>query len=272
MTIAHIYFDLDGTLIGSSGDVKPSVWEAIEPLRGRVGLSICTGRPRAGIARRVARQLDPHGLHIFENGGMVAPPDGEPLEVVHLDPNDLDVLVRASRTVAPTLELYTTQGVFVSRRTPDGEEHARAIEIPVEIADLGEIAARHEVIRAHWIARDHTLDEVLQLPLRAAEQGVASSPVLPGMVFVSVTRRGTTKGTAAARVADAVGTRLADSAAIGDAVGDLTILEAVGHPFVVANSAPELLARFEALGHVDEDGVERLLRELGPFRGVDSSR
>ena len=40
------------------------------------------------------------------------------------------------------------------------------------------------------------------------------------------------------------------------------VLEVVGHPYVVKNSVPELLKRFEALGAVDEEGVEPLLEQL----------
>lgn len=260
--IDHIFFDLDGTLIGSFGDVKPSVWDAIAPLRGRVGMSVCTGRPRAGIAQRVAQKLAPDGLHIFESGGMVAPPDGAPALTTTLDMFDLVTIAAASKSLDVPVEFYTSQGIFVAKQTEDGRTHARAIEVEVQEADLAVVAMRTPVIRAHWIARAATLDAVLAVPLLGANLSVASSPVLPELVFVSVTNRRTSKGTAAAELASRVGVSLADCAGIGDAVGDLPLLEEVGHPYVVANAPAELVARFEVLGDVDEEGVEPLLRRL----------
>lgn len=260
--IEHIFLDLDGTLIGSTGDVKQSVWDAIEPLRERFGLSVCTGRPRAGVAQRVARQLDPDGLHIFENGGMISGADGVPTQVATLDMMELATMAAAASRLDATLEFYTTDGIFVSRLDDDCREHAAAIEIEVEQASLARIAATHSVIRAHWIMREHVVDDVLAIPLLTAEIGIASSPVLPGMIFGSVTKKGVSKGSAAADLVARTGSSLATSVGIGDAVGDLPLLEVVGHPFVVKNAPVELRQRFEVLGDVDEDGVESLLRRL----------
>lgn len=262
MTPEHIFFDLDGTLIGSSGDVNTSVWDAIEPLRGRIGMSVCTGRPRAGIAQRVAERLDSAGLHIFENGGMIAAATGGPAHVSCLDEVDLNTIAAAAKWIDATVEFYTSAGVFVSRLDEDCREHSRAIELEVTEADLTEIIAEHDVIRAHWIMREHAVNNVLGVPLTNAEIGVASSPVLPGMIFGSVTKRGTSKGVAAGEVAHRVGTSLQDCVGIGDALGDIPLLDVVGHPYVVANAPPELLERFDVLGDVDEDGVEHLLHRI----------
>jgi HAD superfamily hydrolase (TIGR01484 family) len=254
--------DLDGTLIGSSGDVRDSVWKTIEPLRDVVGLSVCTGRPGAGVARRVAEQLSPSGLHIFNNGGLIARGTGEAVHATSLGRDDLEALVERSRSVDAVLELYTPSGIFVSKNNEDCREHANAIDIEVAEADLGQIIARYEVVKAHWIGREPTFAEALEIELTDAEVGVASSPVLPEFVFASITRRGASKGTAAAEVARLVGTTLERCAAVGDAEGDLPLLEVVGHPYVVANATEELRQTYETLGHVDAEGIEPLLRRL----------
>ena len=260
--IEHLFLDLDGTLIGSSGDVKPSVWAALEPLRGVVGLSVCTGRTRGGVAQRVAQQLDPDGLHIFENGGMIAPASGPPAQVSKLAKTELTRLASAAMQIDATLEFYTPDGIFVSRLDADCQEHARALEIEVTQANLAHVIARHDVMRAHWIMRASALEAVLAVELFDAEIGVASSPVLPQMVFASITPRGVSKGSAAAELASRVGASLADCVGIGDAEGDVPLLEVVGHPYVVANSPETLRQRFPMLGDVDEDGIEELLGQI----------
>lgn len=258
----HLFLDLDGTLVGSSGDVRDDVWEALEPLRGHVGISVCTGRTRAGVAQRIAARLDDVGLHIFENGGLIAPAAGEPLFVSELPAPDLARIIEASRRIDATVELYTADGIFVSRLSDDCRAHARALDIEIVEADLERVAREHAVIRAHWIMRENTVPAVLDIPLTDCELGLASSPVLPDLVFASVTRRGTSKGHAAAIVAEAADFQLADAVGIGDAIGDLPLLEAVGHPFIVENASLELIERYTALGHVDSDGIVPLLLRM----------
>lgn len=260
----HLFLDLDGTLIGSSGAVRDEVWAAVEPLRGHVRISACTGRPRAGIAQRVAERLDPRGLHIFENGGLIAAATGEPFLVSALPAEDLATIAQAAQCIDATVEFYTSDGVFVSRLDDDCRAHAEALEIDVEVADLAEVARNRTVIRAHWIMRERALQAVLAIPLSASEIGVASSPVMPDLIFGSVTRRGTSKGHAAEVVAQAMEFDLADAVGIGDAIGDLPLLEAVGHPFILENAHPDLLERFVALGHVDHEGIVPLLLRMAP--------
>ena len=261
--IDHLFLDLDGTLIGSAGDVRDSVWRALEPLRGRVGLSVCTGRPGAGVAERVAHRLDPKGLHIFNNGALISRGDGEVVQASSLTARDVDALVARAEVVDAVLELYTPNGIFVSKNDADCRQHAEAIDIEVEEAPLREIGRRYDVVKAHWIGREPTFREALDVDLRDAEVGVASSPVLPELVFASITRRGASKGTAAAHVAQMMQTTLGRCAAVGDAEGDLPLLEVVGHPYVVANATQHLCKKYETLGHVDAEGIEPLLRRLG---------
>lgn len=262
MTIEHIYFDLDGTLIGSTGDVKPSVWAAIDALRGKIGMSVCTGRTAIGVAVRVAERLDPTGRHIFENGAMTCRADGTEVSSHVLSDADTHELAVAAQLINATVEFYTTDGIFVSRLDDDCREHAEALGIePIE-ADLFEVAKRGGVFRAHWIMREPVVDQVREVELSDAEVGFASSPVLPQMVFASVTRDGVSKGSAAREHAERHGLDLANCIAIGDAPGDISILEAVGHPYVMANSPDSLLHAFDALEHVDGRGVEPLLESL----------
>ncbi len=256
-----IFLDLDGTVIGPNG-MTPAVGAAIDVAR-RAGflLSVCTGRPRGGVAQEIARRMG-EGPHIFDNGAMVASADGKPQAVERLTPEDALRLARHSKTAAAVLEFYTPAGVFVSRDNADCQEHARVLQITVTEADLEVIAATHEVMRAHWIMRPENSAEALLLELDDVEVGLASSPVLVGYLFASVTRYGVSKGSAAARVADVHGRSLSDCWAVGDAEGDRPVLDVVGHPRVMGNSPASLLEDFMAIGDVEDDAVAQLLNSL----------
>ena len=67
-----VCIDVDGTLVGSSGSVLEEVWEATREARRRgQHLVLCTGRPAFGKALGYAKQLDPEGWHIFQNGASI---------------------------------------------------------------------------------------------------------------------------------------------------------------------------------------------------------
>ena len=96
--------DLDGTLIGASGQVDACVWEAAARARDAgVRLALCTGRPGFGAAARIARRIDPDTPHIFQNGAQVTYLDGDTLQVSGLRERAVKALVRAARELSAAL-------------------------------------------------------------------------------------------------------------------------------------------------------------------------
>ncbi len=57
---------------------------------------------------------------------------------------------------------------------------------------------------------------------------MAESPKMPGVRFVSLTRQGVSKLTAARFVAEAYGLSLEEAAMVGDGENDLELIRAVG--------------------------------------------
>lgn len=248
-----LYLDLDGTVIGSNG-VTDAVWNAIGEARDKgARMAVCTGRPCGGIAQRIAKHASPDGPHIFESGGIVTPADGPPWQAATLDIADLNVLIEHSKTTEAVLELYTPAGVFVSKYNADCKDHERVLEIEVNEADLAEVAATQQVMRAHWIMRPETVEATLAPTLANSHVAVASSPVLPNNVFASITVEGTDKGSAVRFVNDRL--QAQETWGVGDSVGDLPMLEAVDRPFVMVEAPEDLRQRFETLPSVEDDGL-----------------
>src|SRR5687768_10440735 len=70
--IQLVCIDVDGTLIGSSGQVSEAVWRAAARARSAgIRLAISSGRPGFGVTRALAERLDPDGWHCFQNGASV---------------------------------------------------------------------------------------------------------------------------------------------------------------------------------------------------------
>jgi hydroxymethylpyrimidine pyrophosphatase-like HAD family hydrolase len=88
----------------------------------------------------------------------------------------------------------------------------------------------------------------------------ATSPVMPGVAFVSCTKPGVAKGSAIRRIADEMQISVADVMMVGDGDNDVEALATVGHGVAMANAVPAAkhAASYE-VGHVDEDGLVEAL-------------
>ena len=76
LMLSMICVDVDGTLVGTGNVVLPEVWEALaEARQAGVRIVLCSGRPAVGRALEYARQLDPDGWHIFQNGASIVKVD-----------------------------------------------------------------------------------------------------------------------------------------------------------------------------------------------------
>ncbi|MEX2535899.1 MAG: HAD-IIB family hydrolase [Trueperaceae bacterium] len=268
--IPLVVLDLDGTLIGSDAQVRDCVWGAVEKLQAAgIKLSVCTGRPGAGVALKVATRLGPRNAHVFQSGAVISDPTGDTLHVAALRESVALQLVEYARELGFTLELYTPTTLYVERRTTVSEAHAKMIGVTALVRDLQEVARIEPVVRAQWVVSHEERQVVERLPVRGAEISSAISPALPDTAFVSVTREGVSKGSAVRLLAQTQGVDLSDVMAVGDSEGDIPMLEVVGHPFVMPHATEVLRDRFPALSKgVDECGVVAALEQALEQRSV----
>ena len=255
--IPLVLLDIDGTLIGSSGGVKDCVWEAAEKARaGGVKLAVCTGRPCAGVAQRVAQRLGPNTPHIFQSGALLAYGSGETLQAFALKEALTKGLIEHARSRSLVLELYTPNALFVERKTPLSEAHAKMIGVTAIVHDLNDVAENEPVVRAQWVLRTNQLDAAESFAPAGLQFSQATSPMMPDTLFVSITRKGVSKGAATRELADTLKVSLEDVMGVGDSTGDLPMLELVGYPVVMGNAPEKMRSRFErVVGEVDDCGV-----------------
>jgi len=213
-----------------------------------------------GVALRVAKRLGAHNPHVFQSGAHVAYPDGETLKASSLKEAAALRLVRHARELGLVLEIYTPSHLYVERKTQISEAHARMIGVPALVRDLSEVVANEPVVRAQWVLTPDQEEAALQLRPEGVTVSRATSPALKDTLFISLTRAGVSKGSAIQDVAAHLKIPLTHAMAVGDTVGDLPMLQAVGFPVVMGNAEPELKARFpQVVGDVDADGVVEAL-------------
>lgn len=258
-----VVVDLDGTLIGKSGQVLPCVWQGVDRLlEAGVKLAVCTGRPAAGVALRTAERIGPRNPHIFNSGALVTYVDGDTEHAAALREADVRELIRHARQLGFVLELYTPGGLYIERNNDWSEKHAALLGVNFTVRDLQEVLEDEAVIRAQWMLPEERRSEVESLGSPDTQLSYATSPGMPGVGFVSVTRAGTDKGSALRHLAEAMRIPLEDIMAIGDSEGDIPMLDTVGHPVVMANASEALLERFDAIaGDVESCGVVAAFEE-----------
>lgn len=265
-----VFLDVDGTLVGPRG-VPACAWEAIEEAKAEgVRFSLVTGRPGRGAALRYARRLDPTGLHIFESGAVVLAlgqdlhtPPALPFHVEALPEGAAKEAVRLGRRLGLLLEAYTADGGFyVEGEDPILDAHQALLDLKAEEEDLLSLTG---LVRLQVLLRpeDPVEDFLEALPEELAPH-LAESPKMPGVRFLSLTKRGVSKRTAAERVAQAYGVSLEEAAMVGDGENDLELIRAVGLGVAMGNAplSVQKAARWVA-PPVEACGLREALRWIG---------
>ena len=257
--IQLICLDVDGTMVGSSGEVPDEVWASTDRLLAHgVRLAICSGRPAFGKARRYAGRLDPDGWHVFQNGASVVRLPGGNTRSRPIAPHLVRALVERSRVTGRPLELYGDATHAVEMDLPRTRRHAGLLGIPFVRRDL--LTFDVPVVRAQWLVPHDEVDAVLAEPHDGLTLSHSLSPVMPDTSFLNVTPDGVDKGAAVRAVAEEYGVPLDRVMMVGDGANDVPVMRLVGFPVAMGNA--ERAARDAArhhVGDVDDGGLVEAL-------------
>lgn len=261
-----VCIDVDGTLVGATGVVHPTVWPAARRLReSGVRLAVCSGRPGFGDARRYAAELEPDGWHVFQNGASVVHLGTGASRSAGLPAGTLAALAAEARVTGLTLELYRDLDYLAVPGPADPDparvqRHAGLLGVSPTLGTLEDAAALDGVVRAQWMVTHAALARVLARPVPGTRMVPSLSPVMPDTTFVSVLAPGVDKAGAVRQVAEAYGVPLSAVTFVGDGGNDAAAMTAVraggGHAIAMGNAEPEALAAAEhVVADVDEGGL-----------------
>jgi Cof subfamily protein (haloacid dehalogenase superfamily) len=255
VSIDLVCIDVDGTLVGASGDVLPAVWPVAQRAReAGIALAICSGRPAFGVTRTMAERLSPDGWHIFQNGASVLRLADHASRSEGIAPGIISDLVARSRRLGRLLELYTDEGYAFEIINERAHAHARLLGVPFAPRPFESL--RGTVVRAQWVVSQDEAAVVMEEPHRGLEIGPATSPTMPDTVFINMTAAGVNKAQAVRTVAAAYGTPLSKVMFVGDGHNDVGARSIVGLPVAMENAeaAVRAIARRQ-VAHVDAAGV-----------------
>lgn len=256
--VGLIGIDVDGTLVGSSGIVPDFVWQAAEQARAAgIRLALCSGRPAFGIARDYAHRLDRDGWHMFQNGASVVHLATLESRSTPLPLERVQELIVQARESGQVLELYADSAYVVESESAWAKEHAELLGLPFKPERFETLPP--PVVRAQWLMSPADAERITTAP--DLEMAESTSPLMPGVRFIGLTRHGVSKGNAIREVAAAYGIDMRDVMYVGDSGNDLSALRVVGHPIAMANGDPAVIAAAShTVGHVDEGGLAEALQ------------
>ena len=261
-----VLLDVDGTLVGSSGFVMDCVWQATDKaLEQGLTMSVCTGRPGSGIAQKIAERIGPKNPHIFQNGAIISYPNGDPFKVYGLKEAQSSQFINFARENNLSLEVYTPHELYVEKHSDLTEKHHRVLGINAIVRDLEEVIENEPVVRVQWVIPSGAHNKVLSLEVDGVDYNSATSPPMPGVTFVSITKAGISKGSALLELAKYFETTPDRVMAVGDSTGDEPMLKEAGHPRVMENSPEVLLDNYPVLPHVENCGIVTAISEALTF-------
>lgn len=267
--IRLIVVDVDGTLVGDSGEPTPRVREAVAAgLNAGLQIALCSGRPMASCGR-IARSLRLRGPHIVFNGALVKDPDQSRAVLEKpLPPDALDDLIDLARDDDLCLELYTEDTHFVERDWRESRLHALSIRVGYRIASFDGFFGRHDIIKGQIITSDERSRVATRKLAGELADRLSFSVAIPmapcvDMECVNVVDRSVSKGAAVRTLISYYGLARDQVAGIGDARNDLAMFDEVGLRIAMGNADPQVKAAADVVcPGVDEDGLADVIEDL----------
>ncbi len=257
--IRLVCIDVDGTLVGTSGEVHSGVWRAAEQARAAgILLAVCSGRPGFGVTREIAERIYPGGWHSFQNGASTINLQSGQSRSSRLAPEIVAMLIARARETERVLELYNDHDYVVERTDEVARAHAALLGLDFKPRPFEELIG--PIVRAQWLVSAAEEAVVMAEPHDGLELSRAAVPSMPNTGFLNLTSAGVTKATSVRALSVEYDVPLEQVMFVGDAWNDIPAMRIVGYSVAMANAEPPVhAAALHRVGHVDEGGLAEAL-------------
>lgn len=256
--------DFDGTLVLGDSKISETNIAAIRGYRAQGGIfAVVTGRMLSSVLPRLRELGLKEGLVVAYQGGMIADiASGKLLKHDYLSSKIAASAVKMLEEEA--LHIHVYEGDTLYCNTDD--EYLRIYE---QLCGVKAVVTK-ELLSEKILREGMKVDKILVMlspeerealieELRSklgAEYGVTTS----SEYLVEILPAGVSKANAVAYLSEYYKIPRERTAAIGDQLNDLPMLEAAGGSFAVANAAEELKNRATVVAAADRDGVAEAIR------------
>ena len=254
-----ICLDVDGTLVGLAGAPSEALWASADAARARgQHLTLCTARLAAGPTRAWAERLDPLGWHVFHTGAARWNPASGEVRVTAVPDGALAACQGIAADRGWVVETYSWDDYVVDSDDRLAVDHAALLALPHRRRPVTDLT--DPVVRVQFVVPTAEAAEALAAAPPGTSGSAATSPVMPGAAFVSITAIGVSKAEGIAAVADDLGVPVSDVMMVGDGHNDLPAIEAVGWGVAMGNAEPEVIAAARLLvADVEDDGAAQAI-------------
>lgn len=259
MPLGLVCLDVDGTLVGAGGQPTVGVWAAADRARqGGIHLAICTARLGLGSAWDWAVGLDPDGWHMFQTGASIIHTGTGETRSTLLPEGAAEAVEKTAKNRGWIFELYADRDYIVDSDDSIAVQHAALLGIDYvwRTADDLDGAA----LRAQIIVSDDDVDDAVASVPSGCTASAATSPIIPGYHFVSITADTVSKASGVRALAALLNLPMDRVMMVGDGQNDVSALEAVTHSVAMGNAHDDAIAVSKyRVAHVDDDGVAEAL-------------
>ncbi len=266
-----IVFDLDGTLLDASSKISDYTRETLVKLSQRgIAYTVATGRALHA-SREVMRGHAFRFPQAFKNGVLIWNPTEEDYshhnfltlaEIQHV----LEAVMR--QNVTPfmfTLQPGNVHAVYHPPLRNDVEERLAAdfrSRSGVSVHPAAEMPGDAEITNVSALGATHAIDAVEAMILDEPNLIAYAGTALEGaeLNWIDIHHVDATKGNAVEVLRRELGASRV--LCFGDSNNDLSMFEKADESYAPSNAKPEVLAAATAvIGHHDEDGIARFLRQ-----------
>ncbi|SER78144.1 hypothetical protein SAMN05443377_11068 [Propionibacterium cyclohexanicum] len=246
--------DLDGTLLDADSRIPPALWPLLDRMRAH-GIVFVPASGRQYATLRAMFERFAHTMpFIAENGGYVVR-DGHEIDSTTLEP---DVVAAVVARVRELVRHGADLGIVVcGKNSAYVERHdeafmAQARIYYVALAEVDDVVtADDEIVKLAIYDFGHP--ERTTMPHLAEFEG-SHRVVLSGKHWVDVMPAGVNKGLAVASLQRELGIGREQTAAFGDYLNDVEMLDAADLSFAVANAHPQVKSHARAVIAANTDG------------------
>ncbi|WP_153099084.1 Cof-type HAD-IIB family hydrolase [Paraburkholderia hayleyella] len=257
--------DLDGTLLNGDHQVDPFTIATVRRLEAQgLHFIIATGRHH----RDVAGIRDVLGIRpylVTSNGARVHDPDDKMVYADNLPPDVVRQLVQPRLTGAHgrvIVNLFADDAWLIDRDAPELLLLHQDSGFGYEVLDLQQHNGRG-IAKVLYIGEPADLAQLAHNLACSFGDALYVTYSLPDCLEVMTSN--VSKGRALQFVLERLGISTARCVAFGDNMNDIDLLETAGHPFMMNNANPDLIARLPGvprIGNNFEAGVAHHLRKL----------
>ncbi len=262
MNIRAIAFDMDDTLLRDDRTISPYTLEVLRRAASEgVHIIPASGRARDSL-RPFVEEIGCASLFIACNGAEVWTPELSLLRSFSFPDSTAQEIVAFARAHRCYAQTYDSTHFYYLLENQYARDYAASSMIKgFYTPDM------EGFIRAHPTSKILLMDDPARVAAMLAEASAQfaghASVTCSKPFFLEFNPPEATKGNALAACGERLGFSLADCAAFGDSLNDLSMLTAVGFGCVVANCRPDVRARVaHVCGDNMSDGVARMIASL----------